>query len=223
MKRSYLGRMRRRNISLCVLAVIGVAGCSTSAGVSAGDAEAHGGILVAAKRVSVAVAPVATSLEADRAADYSGFAGALDAGDFVLAHGFDDTVEEGLPERSALWRSTDMKSWERVGEDIGEPAGQQAVRGLARSGDDMVVAVGDDFGPDYDAWNDPAVLAMGGVYPVALAWRSPDGRTWQRSRIAKRAVAYGVITRAIDSSPGEGPSARSDHFVRRSGSPTMAG
>jgi photosystem II stability/assembly factor-like uncharacterized protein len=56
-----------------------------------------------------------------------------------LAFGFD--TESGTAERSAVWRSTDLRHWERTGRSLGALSGRQEVHAVAGTGR-VLVAVG---------------------------------------------------------------------------------
>ena len=72
------------------------------------------------------------------AGGYDGFAGAIATPDGALvAHGFDDVADADSPERSALWRSSDGEVWERVGQEVGAPDGQQSIFGIVEVSDGL--------------------------------------------------------------------------------------
>lgn len=74
--------------------------------------------------------------------DYSGFIGAHRLSDGTyLAAGYDDW--SGLLEMGSLWRSSDLRRWERVGGAIADQPGQQAILSVAESDDIIVIAVRD--------------------------------------------------------------------------------
>jgi hypothetical protein len=78
-----------------------------------------------------------------------------------LAFGFD--TESGTAERSAVWRSTDLRRWERIGRSLGALSGRQEVRAVAGSGVDLVAVGGqrDELGT--------------AASERAKAWYSEDG------------------------------------------------
>ena len=72
----------------------------------------------------------------------------LDNGTYLLS-GFDNHSDADHPERGALWRSTDLQRWERIGAEISDADNQQTIARVL-SIDDLGIVLGTDYSRSSD-------------------------------------------------------------------------
>jgi len=120
-------------------------------------------------------------------ADYSGAhsVAKLDDGTYLVT-GFDNESDPQQAERGAIWRSTDLRRFERVGRDISDADNQQTVSQVLALG-----TVGVVVGTDYSRGSDPRDFSRFD----ARAWITTDkGSSFTTVRIARDArVGGGVV------------------------------
>ena len=123
-------------------------------------------------------------------ATYSGARSSLHLADGSwLLTGYDNHTE-APPEPGAVWKTTDLATFTRVGKGISDQDNQQSLSGLAQLGD-TVVAVGTNF-----ARNDVNVSSIPDLASAlfdADSWYSTDGgATFKEVSLAHDASAAGV-------------------------------
>lgn len=116
----------------------------------------------------------------DTRATYSGGSTLIKLDGEWLAAGFDNESDPEQPERGALWRSTDLETWERTGLEISDGNYQQVIVELMEI-DGTLLAFGVDFGRSF--------------YADVVVWRSTDnGETFRRVQIDRN----GGLTQAFE-------------------------
>jgi hypothetical protein len=165
-----------------LLAAAALAGCADDSGVRSVRSDDGSRPTVSVDAGSVTVTLVDT-FSPDPPSSYSGMHAAVDLGDVVLASGFDDEGNPGQPERGALWLSTDLRTWERVGVDLSDPDDQQTIAVLVAD-DDVVRAFGGHLA--FDDAGSPTEMD-------ATMWTSDDGgATWDPSLLQRDAIITAV-------------------------------
>lgn len=117
-------------------------------------------------------------------ADYSGAHSVtqLANGTYLLT-GFDNLSDPQQPERGALWRSSDLLKWERIGEDISDAKNQQTISTVLAVGDLGIV-----LGTDYSR----SANAQDFAKHDATAWLTEDkGSSFTAVKIARDAHVSG--------------------------------
>jgi hypothetical protein len=102
-----------------------------------------------------------------------------------LAFGFD--TDSGTAERSAVWRSDDLRRWERTGRSLGALSGRQEVRAVAGTGSDLVAVGGqrDELGTAESE--------------RAKAWFSEDGGTlWSPADLGGLELQHSALIAVVD-------------------------
>jgi hypothetical protein len=127
-----------------------------------------------------------------------------------LAFGFDS--DSGTAERSAVWRSTDLRHWERTGRSLGALSGKQEVRSVSGTGARLVAVGGqrDELGTDESE--------------RAKAWFSDDaGNMWTASDLDGLDLQHSALVAVVEVNAGQlaigsmnTPSGQQDAILLRS-------
>jgi photosystem II stability/assembly factor-like uncharacterized protein len=102
-----------------------------------------------------------------------------------LAFGFD--TDSGTAERSAVWRSDDLRRWERTGRSLGALSGRQEVRAVSGTGSDLVAVGGqrDELGTAESE--------------RAKAWFSEDGGTlWTPADLGGLELQHSALVAVVE-------------------------
>ncbi len=169
--------------------------------------ERFGPVVQSANVPSIAFDEVPAALPT---ASVSGFHMLTHTTSGYLAFGFDS--DSGTAERSAVWRSTDLRHWERTGRSLGALSGKQEVRSVSGTGARLVAVGGqrDELGTAESE--------------RAKAWFSEDGGDlWSPAHLDGLDLQHSALVAVVEVSGGalaigtmNTPSGQQDAILLRS-------